>query len=58
MHHHSFVTVLGVSVFTHMKACNNGFFTQVGHVGPNAGQHEEFLAFSHPVSKLMTAMMA
>ena len=53
MHHHSFVTVLGVSVFTHMKACNNGF-----HVGPNAGQHEEFLAFSHPVSKLMTTMMA
>ena len=34
------------SVFAYMKVCNNGFFTQVGRVGPNAGWHKEFWALA------------
>ena len=50
MHHHSFVTVFGVSICLH-EVCNNSFSTQMERVGPNAGWHEEFLVFCYPVGQ-------
>ena len=50
VHHHSFMTVFAISTCLH-EVCNNSFSTQMGHVGPNAGWHEEFLVFCYPVGQ-------
>jgi len=51
VHHHSFMTTVFGICFAYMEVCNNGFFTQTGCVGPNAGWHKAFLPFATLLAK-------